>query len=116
LLQPGEIVFLSQEGDTKYTMRWRWDGTLQEDEWFDVRVWQAGKPHNGIAWTKQPEYVYDICLRGNGHYFWSVAVIRGQDGQWVGDLSPEAAPRRFSTSRSDDWCLDHGRWVQGPEQ
>jgi hypothetical protein len=116
LLQPGEVVFLSQEGDTKYTMRWRWDGTLQEDEWFDVRVWQAGKPHNGIAWTKQPEYVYDICLRGNGHYFWSVAVIRGQDGQWVGDLSPEAAPRRFSTSRSDDWCLDHGRWVQGPEQ
>jgi hypothetical protein len=115
LIQPGEIVFLSQEGDTKYTMRWRWDSALQEDEWFDVRVWQAGMPHNGIAWTKQPEYVYDICLRGNGHFYWSVAVIRGQDGQWVGDLSPEAAPRLFSTSRSNDWCLDHGRWVQGPE-
>jgi hypothetical protein len=97
-------------------MRWRWDGALAEDEWFDVRVWQAGMPHNGIAWTKQPEYEYDICLKGNGHYFWSVAVIRGQDGQWGGDLSPEAAPRRFSTSRSNEWCLEHGRWVQGPEE
>jgi hypothetical protein len=114
LIQPGDIVFLSQEADTRYTMRWTWDGDLQKDEWFDVRVWQAGMPHYGIAWTKQPEYVYDICLKGNGNFYWSVAIVRGEEGQWFGDLSPEAAPRLFSSSRSDEWCIRNGRWVQGP--
>jgi hypothetical protein len=114
LVQPGDIVFLSQEADTRYTMRWTWDGVLQKDEWFDVRVWQAGMPHYGIAWTKQPEYVYDICLKGNGYFYWSVAIIRGQDGEWFDDLSPEASPRLFSSSRSDEWCTQNGRWVQGP--
>lgn len=114
LIQPGDIVFLSQEADTRYTMRWTWDGTLQKEEWFDVRVWQAGMPHYGIAWTKQPEYVYDICLKGNGNFYWSVAIVRGQNGQWFSDLSPEASPRLFSSSRSDEWCIQNGRWVQGP--
>ena len=95
-------------------MRWTWDGDLQKDEWFDVRVWQAGMPHYGIAWTKQSEYVYDICLKGNGSFYWSVAIVRGEEGQWFGDLSPEAAPRLFSSSRSDEWCVQNGRWVQGP--
>jgi hypothetical protein len=112
LLQPEDIVFLSQGADTKYTMHWEWDGTLQADEWFDVRIWQAGMPHHGVVWTKQPQYVYDICLKGNGQYFWSVAVVRGEGGLWLADLSPEATPRRFSSSRSDAWCAKHGRWVQ----
>ncbi len=93
-------------------MHWEWDGTLQPDEWFDVRIWQTGTPHHGVAWTKQPQYVYDICLKGNGHYYWSVAVVRGEGSLWLADLSPEAAPRRFSSSRSDAWCATHGRWVQ----
>jgi hypothetical protein len=112
LVQPEDIVFLSQGTDTKYTMRWEWDGTLQADEWFDVRIWQAGMPHHGVAWTKRPQYVYDICLKGNGHYYWSVAVVRGEGSLWLTDLSPEATPRRFSSSRSDAWCDRHGRWVQ----
>jgi hypothetical protein len=112
LLQPADIVFLSQSGDTRYTMRWLWEGTLGADEWFDVRIWQAGLPHHGVAWTKEPEYVYDICLKGNGLFYWSVAIVQGQDGQWEADLSPEAPPRLFSSSRSDEWCTEHGRWVQ----
>ena len=112
LLQPADIVFLSQSGDTRYTMRWLWEGTLAADEWFDVRIWQTGLPHYGVAWTKELEYVYDICLKGNGLFYWSVAIVQGRDGQWEADLSPEASPRRFSSSRSDKWCRDHGRWVQ----
>jgi hypothetical protein len=110
------VVYFSQEGDARYAMRWQWAGTLAADEWFDVRVWLPGQAHLGIAWTKEPSYVYDICLKGNGHYFWSVAVVRGRNGQWLADLSPEAVPRRFSVHRSNEWCEDEGRWVQGPEQ
>lgn len=112
LVQPDDVVFLSQGADSKYTMRWEWDGTLQADEWFDVRIWQVGMPHLGVAWTKEPQYVYDICLKRNGLYFWSVAIVRGEDSLWLADLSPEATPRRFSSSRSDEWCDLHGRWVQ----
>ena len=112
LVQPEDVVFLSQGADSRYIMRWEWDGTLQTDEWFDVRIWQAGMPHHGVAWTKEPQYVYDICLKRNGLYFWSVAIVRGEGGLWLADLSPEATPRRFSSSRSDEWCNLHERWVQ----
>jgi len=111
LLQPADVVYLSQDGDSRHLMQWVWEGTLQPDEWFDVRVWQAGMPHYGVAWTKQPEYLYDICLKGSGLFFWSIAVIRGTDGQWQADLSPEASPRQFSSSRRDEWCAAHGRYT-----
>jgi len=103
-------VFLSDPVDVAHLMYWTWAGDLQEDEWFDIRIWTEGMPHRGIAWTKQPEYRYDICLLGSGHYYWSVAVVRGRDGKWLGNLSPEAPPRRFSTSRSDEWCDRHNRF------
>jgi hypothetical protein len=93
-------------------MRWEWDGELQPDEWFDVRIWRPGMPHYGVAWTKESEYVYDICLKGNGLLYWSIAIIQGQDGLWEANLSPEAPPRRFSSSRSDRWCEQNGRLVQ----
>ncbi|MGD8598235.1 MAG: CHAT domain-containing protein [Anaerolineae bacterium] len=116
LIQPQDVVYLSQYSGNLYTMRWTWEGTLKEDEWFDVRIWRAGMPHYGIAWTKDTEYVYDICLQGSGNYYWSIAIVRGEDGQWLGDLSREAEPRRFSSYRSDSWCQDRGRLVIGGEQ
>jgi hypothetical protein len=105
LVQPEDVAFLSQGAGNPSMMRWTWDGTLRADEWFDVRVWKEGMPHLGIAWTKEPEYKYDFCLKGSGHFFWSVAVIRGKEGQWLADLSPEATPRRFDSSTSDRWCV-----------
>jgi hypothetical protein len=111
-MQPEDIVFLSQGSNNLYTMRWAWDGTLQADEWFDIRVWREGRPHYGVAWTKRLEYAYDLCIKGNGHFNWSVAVIRGQDGQWLADLSPEATPRRFSSARNDQWCALRGRDIR----
>jgi hypothetical protein len=115
LLEPEDIAFLSQEALGTYRLGWTWDGILQEDEWFDVRIWQAGIPHYGIAWTKQRTYSYDICLRVSGEYYWSVAVIRGSRGQWLADLSPEASPHRFTTSRFDSWCEKHGRELIPPD-
>jgi hypothetical protein len=114
LLEPGDIAYLSQDGFGTYRLGWTWDGILQEGEWFDVRVWQAGMPHYGIAWTKQHKYEYDICLRVSGEYYWSVAVIRGERSQWIADLSPEATPRRFTSSRYDSWCEKHGRELIPP--
>jgi serine/threonine protein kinase len=75
--------------------RWGWAGTLKADEYFDVRVWQSGMPHYGVAWTKEREYRYDPSTRGPGTFYWSVAVIRGQNGTWLANLSPEAPPRQF---------------------
>lgn len=79
------------------TLRWSWNGTLGPDEYFDVRLWQAGQPHYGIAWTKAPEFVLNDTSR-QGTYFWSVAVVRGQNGKWVADLSPEAPARQLTLS------------------
>lgn len=76
-------------------MQWQWDGTLQDSEWFDVRVWKAGEPHYGIAWVRELEYQADFRGRAGGEYLWAVAVIRGRDGQMDGELSPESATRRF---------------------
>lgn len=77
------------------TLRWSWNGTLQEDEWFDVRVWPEGLPHYGIAWTKEPQVVVaNPGIQIQGTVYWSVAVIRGRDGKWQADRSPEAAARR----------------------
>jgi tetratricopeptide (TPR) repeat protein len=112
LLQPEDVIYLSQDSSGLLTMRWTWAGTLQPDEWFDIRVWREGTPHYGIAWTKQSEYTYDICLKGSGQVYWSIAIVHGQNGQWLSDLSPEAAPRRFWSSRSDEWCSSRGRPVQ----
>ena len=104
LVQPDDHALLSQTTGSQHTLRWTWDGTLQSGEWFDVRVWTAGTPHYGIAWTKEPFYWVDICLLDSREYYWSIAVIRGEDGVWLGDLSPEATPRQFTVSRSDLWC------------
>ena len=109
LVQPDNYAFLSQVNGSQHTLRWAWDGTLQPGEWFDVRVWTAGMPHYGIAWTKEPLYWIDICLLESREYNWSITVIRGEDGVWLGDLSPEATPRQFAVSRSDLWCGLRGR-------
>jgi hypothetical protein len=114
LLEPEDIAYFSQDAFGTYLLRWNWDGNLQAGEWFDVRVWQEGMPHYGLAWTRLREYTYDICLQGSGHYYWSVAIVRGEQGIWQADLSPEATPRRFTSFRHDAWCERHGRQLLPP--
>ena len=108
LVEPDNDVFLSQDGGSEYALRWAWDGSLQEGEWFDVRIWEPGMPHLGVAWTKEPAFQFDICSLVSGEYFWSVAVVRGEDSAWLWDLSPEAAQRQFTIARDDLWCKLRG--------
>lgn len=115
LLEPEHGAYIRQTNvSSLHPLRWEWEGTLQEDEWFDIRVWEVGTPHYGIAWTKDKEYLYDSCLQIGGNYNWSIAVIRGEAGQWLGNLSPEAPPRWFASGRSDKWCRSHGRFMMPP--
>jgi hypothetical protein len=94
LLEPEDGADFS----SRTMLRWTWDGTLRTDEYFDVRVWREGDPHYGVAWTKQPEFLYDPKIKGPGTFYWSIAVIQGHDGQWLADMGPEAPPRRFTIS------------------
>jgi hypothetical protein len=79
--------------DDMLTMRWSWPGTLAADEYFDVRLWRVGTRKQGIAWTKHNEYIERHP--SVGWYFWTVVVIRGQDGQIVAELSEEPRPISF---------------------
>jgi hypothetical protein len=115
LLEPDDGAYIRQSNvSSLHPLRWEWAGTLRENEWFDIRVWKVGTPHYGIAWTKEKEYLYDSCLQTGGSYRWSIAVIRGEAGEWQGNLSPEATPHWFASDRSDSWCRDRGRFMMPP--
>jgi tetratricopeptide (TPR) repeat protein len=94
LLQPEDGTSFS----TPTMLRWSWTGTLRPDEHFDVRVWHEGEPHYGVAWTKEGEFLYDPNIKGPGTFYWSVAVIQGENGQWLADRGPEAPARSFTVS------------------
>jgi hypothetical protein len=99
-------------GSSKPTFSWRWDGQLQDNEYFDLRMWPEGSLDHRIgvmdyqATPHQPdangEYVVvDASIaevddedRPNGTYYWSVAVMREVDGKMV-DVSPEATPHKL---------------------
>ena len=115
LLEPGDGAYIRQTNvSSLHPLRWEWAGTQKENEWFDIRVWKVGAPHYGIAWTKEKEYLYDSCLQVGGDYNWSIAVIRGEAGEWQGNLSPEATPRWFASGRRDKWCRERGRFMMPP--
>ncbi|MFQ5858776.1 MAG: SH3 domain-containing protein [Anaerolineae bacterium] len=100
---PAPIIYLPPDEYTtgwpdEVILVWRWPqsnrcGPLGPDEYFDVRVWAGGQQHLGIAWTKACEYSLKNFLvpRSAQTLHWSIAVIRGRNGQWEADLSPESA-------------------------
>ena len=71
---------------------------MGQDEHFDVRVWRDDEPHKGVAWAEKESHRLDLCSlhKGNGRYFWSIAVIRGKDGVLEADLSEESEARAFT--------------------
>jgi len=86
---------------------WKWDGNLQKNEYFDVRIWQQDKPHYGKTNTQSSSWnvrkLSDLRLPGPGTYYWSVAVIRrGADGKWEKDLSAESPSRSFIYSSAGE--------------
>lgn len=74
-------------------LRWAWAGALEEDEYFDVRLWREGTPEKSIAWTK--ERTYTERSLASGWYNWRVVVIRGHDGVIEQKLSEEPRPLSF---------------------
>ena len=91
------------EGRGTIELGWGWNGTLGQDEYYDVRVWREGKDHLGVAWAKEPFYSLNMLNQDDrlvkpeaqGTYYWAVAIIRGQGGQVSKQLSQESAARTF---------------------
>ncbi len=98
-------VLIAPDDDARFatgervTVRWTWDGELGPDEYFDVRLWQEGAPHYGVGWSR--EEMYGVVGEPNVTYYWSIAVIRGQDGRMLEQLSPQSPPRRLSWGPAD---------------
>jgi serine/threonine protein kinase len=101
LLQPDDQARIADRDTVE--LRWEWDGTLKEDDYFDVRVWREEQDHLGVAWTKETYYSLHIPSLEQrlsepdraGTYYWAVAVLRGAGGKVIKDLSPESTERRF---------------------
>ena len=87
-------------------LEWSWNGVLQADEYFDVRVWREGEPANGIAWTKDRSYEFDPRSKASGNYFWNIVVIHGQDSKMLSELSQMATPRRLNINREEEASTD----------
>lgn len=85
------------------TLKWKWDGTLGANEYFDVRVWFGGQAKTGISLTKQPALTigadHPIWRFGPGWYHWAVVVVEARDGQITRELS----------SPSQEWAF---QWVR----
>jgi len=58
---------------------WHWDGTLQEVEKFDLRIWRVEKPCCTIDMLCECSYLLDAPPDGFGHYLWQVAIIRDDE-------------------------------------
>jgi len=58
------------------TFRWKWAGTLAEDEWFEVRVGEEPNPPRAQTWTHEFQYTY--ALTEAGEYAWQIAICRGK--------------------------------------
>jgi hypothetical protein len=84
----GEVVH-----DLALTLRWDWPGTLNEGEYFDVRLWRLGTSKRSIAWTRQREYTERHP--SSGWYSWTVVIVRGENGVIGQELTEEAGIVRF---------------------
>ena len=95
------------------TFSWRWNGTLKDNEYFDLRMWRAGEDHRqGVVDCKTTprvsnlngEYVVSTSItkvgaidRPAGEWYWSVAVLDMGGGEYnkAPDVGPEAEPRKL---------------------
>lgn len=88
-------------------MRWNLAQPLKEDEWFEIRAgrtpWVDRETRYPIAWTKENTFTFRVnrgsepdWLREN-QYCLFVRVVRGRDGQWLGNLSPDSNCLEFSS-------------------
>jgi hypothetical protein len=77
------------------TLSWSSAGTLQADEWYEVRLWENGTQWRGTAQTRDTSWQVPNDYNP-GRYGWQVAVIMVQDGKWLKDISPQSDMRFFT--------------------
>ncbi len=96
LLAPEDAAIFGNPAEV--ILNWDWVRSLGTDEYFDVRVWRAGEPEQGITWSQTSEFDLSTWLSQQpaGDFFWSVAVISGQDGQVQAVLGEAATARQFT--------------------
>jgi putative membrane-bound dehydrogenase-like protein len=85
---------------SEVVLAWEWVRGLEEGEHYDLRVWREGQPEFGITWTDETSFPLEEWLSQQeaGEFFWSVAVIRGSDGNVEATLGQAPAPHRFTVA------------------
>ncbi len=76
--------------DPNLKLKWHWDRSLETDEHFDVRVWQAESSETSIGWANGPEYEFKLSDRPPRRYRWCIVVIRSKSGQMEKELSQKS--------------------------
>ena len=63
-----------------------------------MRVWQPGAPERGITWTRARSFPLTqwLAQQAAGEFHWSIAVIRGSDGQVEAEPGQAPASRSFT--------------------
>ena len=98
LLHPGPG---QTSADGKFTFRWQWDGTLGEDECFEIVM--SGKVDGGflgaVECMPDTEHTFTVTSAGpikhgpGGEYFWTVRVNRQLPSEeWI-TVSATEEPR-----------------------
>jgi len=83
-------------------LRWSFPFQLADDEWFEIIATQRyrGDKKHSLTWTKDLAYEFRVQFISDnvipnwatdkGDYCLAVKVIRGKDGKWLEDQSPES--------------------------
>ncbi len=81
-----ETVFQAEDA---IVLKWDPVGTLRDDQWYEVRLWENGTEWRGALKTRSTSWQVPKDYNP-GRYGWRVAVILTQDGKWVKDISPQS--------------------------
>jgi hypothetical protein len=84
---------------------WRYDGTLSDDEWFDVLFWGQGRSALSIANTKETCFALNEQELYTNTFNWTIALISKRGDRTV-TLRRAANVRRFAWTRVPDICWD----------
>ncbi len=83
--------------ETRVVLHWASVGILDEDQWYEVRVWSNGQAEAHRAWTKATSWtvVSSLCPGPEGDILhWDVSVVQ-RTGQDIVPLSPRSPTIRF---------------------
>ncbi len=83
---------------TPIALQWTSVGLLGEGQWYEVRVWTAGREEEHRLWTRETACEVPTAWYPSGEdrrLYWGVSVVQRAGGQAT-SLSPPSATRSFS--------------------